>query len=240
MLAVPAHSLAPPTVGRALQVAEKGECSHGDAAFWLAATRAPAPVGWNIEICIKENAARDAAFWLAATRAGALEPTRSQGLAQPNVAAGPTLPARQTCASLTVGAPHYAGWGTCGGAAPDSDSIVTAKENSRYSGIEPSACQPACAGRPKQPGIGSASFIWASAALAFSRVSTTISSITSNTSGISAPAAAGSARIATPAERLRSPRGSAASRMGYFGSIGAGVNTRTPHNTTVSSLRTRR
>jgi hypothetical protein len=61
--------LAPPTVGRALQVAEKGECSHGDAAFWLAATRA-----------------------------GALEPTRSQGLAQPNVAAGPTLPARQTCA----------------------------------------------------------------------------------------------------------------------------------------------
>jgi hypothetical protein len=45
----------------------------------------------------------DAAFWLAATRAGALEPARSQGLAPPNVAAGPTLPARQTCAPPTVG-----------------------------------------------------------------------------------------------------------------------------------------
>src|SRR5262245_62166163 len=44
----------------------------------------------------------DAAFWRAATRAGALEPTRSQGLAQPNVAAGPTLPARQTCVPPTV------------------------------------------------------------------------------------------------------------------------------------------
>src|SRR5262245_34386004 len=45
----------------------------------------------------------DAAAWLAVTRAGALEPVRSQGLAQPNVAAGPTLPARQTCAPPTLG-----------------------------------------------------------------------------------------------------------------------------------------
>src|SRR5262249_55501655 len=44
----------------------------------------------------------DTAFWLAATRAGALEVIRSQGLDQPNVAAGPTLPARQTCAPPTV------------------------------------------------------------------------------------------------------------------------------------------
>jgi hypothetical protein len=53
---------------------------------------------------LRRGQPRNAAFWLAATRAGALEPTSSQGLAQPNVAAGPTLTARQTCAPPSVGA----------------------------------------------------------------------------------------------------------------------------------------
>jgi hypothetical protein len=99
--------LAPPTVGRALQVAEKGECSHGDTAAWLAATRAgalertrsqglaqpqrgrrahatrPATLRPSVRRQVDVPSRGCTTFWLAATRAGALERTRSQGLAQP-------------------------------------------------------------------------------------------------------------------------------------------------------------